>query len=235
VQLFSTSQRTDQSRKKRSETPFNFLDRSSEPSAVEVRKRLESWFAHYPSAQQQRLRCDLEADGRFYSASFELFLHEIFNGLNYKISVDPVINNRTPDFLIEKDGIKTIVEATSAEDGSLANLLLEDLIDYLRTHLPLKTHSVEMTVHGSLPNELRRSNIRDFLYKELSELTPVSYKKSIYKCNSRWKFDFCITPDSNPGFIWHPFSGTFDVAQKIKKTIRKKVRRYSALPEVYFS
>ena len=89
---------------KYSESHYRYLNISSKPEFVIMRKELEKWFQKYPDREKFEFskRFRNNDNDQFLSSFYELFLHELCLRLKYKVQVHPDIdsNNKHPDFLI---------------------------------------------------------------------------------------------------------------------------------------
>ena len=74
MQLFDSSERTDDSRKLGTEPIFTHFNRTPRQDFEEARILLESWFSQYPTEEQQELRSRIRSteDTTYKGAVFEL-------------------------------------------------------------------------------------------------------------------------------------------------------------------
>ncbi len=114
LHLFDVWQRTDASTASYGEDMYTFLDRVAGPFWDEVRSVLDDWFSRLPEESRPGLGGMLRSGGHgFWSAYWELLLHEVFLGVVDAIEVDPVVlGDKTPDFRVTIDGQTFLVEAT---------------------------------------------------------------------------------------------------------------------------
>lgn len=123
ITLFDESPRTDRS-------PYvstcEWLNKSALPEAVAIRETLERWFADYPNRgreeEKRKKKQDLcrrfnsGAKDDFYSAFFELYLHELLRGLGCGVDIEVPASGarKRPDFLVEAPCGETFyLEATA--------------------------------------------------------------------------------------------------------------------------
>lgn len=121
----------------RTETTFSFYNRSSLPEFAALRSMLERWAARLPSGKQKdivnRMRHKGQGSGQnetsFNGALLELFLHEFLNGTGGSVTVEPVIENLTPDFgVVENQPNESAVEYVleAADISTVRGTELED-------------------------------------------------------------------------------------------------------------
>lgn len=110
--LFEEKSRNYEKPMKASEDYYRYLDKISLEWGNQVRDILNIWFSHLPVEEQTEMKRRFQKDD-FQAAFFELFLHELFLKLGYKITIHPDIDGQEkhPDFLLEKDDFKFYLEA----------------------------------------------------------------------------------------------------------------------------
>jgi len=116
VTLFANRPRDCASEAGEEEPTWAFLDRVDDPVFDRVRRLMNAWFAHYPSAERTELRARLSSgdDIEFHSAWFELYLHELHRRLAFDIAAHPVLDDVTtrPDFRLTCGASAFLLEAT---------------------------------------------------------------------------------------------------------------------------
>lgn len=179
--LFDPIERFDSSPCRETEDSFTFLNRVDTPFWSKVRQLLEEWFAHYPVEEADKLRKAFRSDlpGHHWSAWWELYLHELFLRLDYEISLHPELpdSNKTPDFELQRDGSRLLVEATAVfsgirgggEDSSAPPPWMLAAINAV-TNPNFFLHFVEVSETGE--EQLKVSQIRDPLESWLGGLDP---------------------------------------------------------------
>lgn len=117
--LFDEKNRNYDNPKKIIEGDYEYLDKVSLEWGNQVRKILNKWFSNVPVDEKKDLKRRFQKDD-FHAAFFELFLHEMFSKLGYKITIHPDIVgvNKHPDFLLEKDDFKFYLEAKLCKEKS---------------------------------------------------------------------------------------------------------------------
>ena len=86
------------------------------------RRTLDSWLEKYPDHEKPDLvsRITSKDSYQHYSATFELYLHELLINLSYEIEVHPETKNcksTRPDFLVtDSDGFSFYVVAVRSSD-----------------------------------------------------------------------------------------------------------------------
>ena len=83
MQIFDDIPRTETRAKNERESFFPYYNRSARPMIAAVRQLLESWFARIPADAQRDLRARLRSpiDSQHEAAFWELYLHELFSGM----------------------------------------------------------------------------------------------------------------------------------------------------------
>jgi hypothetical protein len=120
--LFDALQRCDPSPASDSEDSFTFLNRVDTPFWAEVRRLLEEWFSRYPVDEgvELRERFRSKLPGQHWGAWWELYLHELFTRLGYRLTIHPDLpdSTKTPDFELRRDdGEHLYLEATVVFSG----------------------------------------------------------------------------------------------------------------------
>ena len=108
TQLFGDEPRNFTSRSLRAESIYSFLNRSSHPESVRVRKMLQRWVERLPhksrlefvSRIRQKGTGSKEDDRDFNATFFELVLHEFLVGTGGLIEVQPSVGRGRPDFRV---------------------------------------------------------------------------------------------------------------------------------------
>ncbi|HLW33809.1 MAG TPA: hypothetical protein VKX40_16225 [Aequorivita sp.] len=100
------------------ENSFNYYHKSTRKDILIIRETIESWFLSFPDSEKIELKNRFDKD--MDSAFFELFLYQMFKKLGFLITIHPELedSNKRPDFLIEKDGVQSYVEAKVCYDKS---------------------------------------------------------------------------------------------------------------------
>lgn len=95
---------------------FTYFDLSAREDIASIRKDLEDWFTRFPDEGKKELKAQFRVN--FSSCFFELYLHEVFIRLGFRLTVHPPIaeSNKHPDFLVEGNGMRFYVEAREATD-----------------------------------------------------------------------------------------------------------------------
>jgi integrase len=89
--LFDDAPRSDPSRARAQESPFQFLNRVSRPEEAAPRAILNAWFAYWPVDDREDLAARFRArdERQFYGAFWELYLHEVHRRLGFAATRDP--------------------------------------------------------------------------------------------------------------------------------------------------
>ena len=122
--LFSDMDRHYDGGKMHAEPSYDYLDRSARPEATAIRAVYEDWFRGFPEANKADLygRFSSPIGSQHVSASFELYLFQLFKRLCYSVIVHPETpsdRGTHPDFLLEQpDGERLYVEAVQSIEMS---------------------------------------------------------------------------------------------------------------------
>ena len=119
MNLFEDKKKEDNIPSNIIKTIYHSLVFSTNESEKKIKDCLNNWFSHLPEEEKGGLKNRFIRDD-FYSAFFELFLHEFFYKLGFKITFHPTIEgmNTHPDFLLEKNNFKFYLEATLCKEYS---------------------------------------------------------------------------------------------------------------------
>jgi hypothetical protein len=116
--LFADLTRTDPQPQRSAESTYQFLDRVEDPAFAQVRELFNDWFARFAAHQDGPAVADLRGRLRakqglqFYAAFWELYLHELFSRLGYRVEVHPEGPRPTrPDFVLSRDNKRFYLEA----------------------------------------------------------------------------------------------------------------------------
>ncbi|MGE0827265.1 MAG: hypothetical protein AB7G75_30035 [Candidatus Binatia bacterium] len=167
-----------------------YLNRSGRPTATRVRRVLEDWFSRYPIGEQRELKARLrsEDDEHFYSAFFELYLHELLTRLDYKVQVHPRIPGgtlRRPDFLVEKLGIEPFyLEAAITMDLSKEEAAAEARVNQAYdalNRLESPDFFLWLKVYGSPATPIPAKRLRAAVAKFLHQQDPQECTRLLYE------------------------------------------------------
>jgi hypothetical protein len=114
--LFDDAPRSDASRARAQESPFQFLNRVSRAEEAAPRAILDAWFAHWPVDDRDDLDARFRAkdERQFYGAFWELYMHEAHRRLGFAATRDPEMpdSSHRPDFLMSNGTESFYLEAT---------------------------------------------------------------------------------------------------------------------------
>lgn len=214
--LFPNKKPLDKDPKRYSEPDFGYLNRSARPEAVRVRKVLEDWFSRYPEEEKLEFLCRFQSSGdiHFTSAAYELYLHEIFLMLGYKVTVHPENPSgklSRPDFLlVNRSGYRFFLEATLAtdmgEEDRAAEARKNVVYDSLN-RLDSPNFFLSMSIKYSTDKAPSAKRMRQELSRWLSKLNPdglaaqieefgISSSSSYRYKHDGWEIEFTAIPKS---------------------------------------
>lgn len=109
------------------EPTYNYYNRSGRKDIAIIRDTLECWFSEIPDSEKSSIKSSFKKN--FDDTFYELFLHNLFSKLGYKVKIHPNIEGTTkkPDFLIEKNGMEIYVEAKISKDKTSEEEALEKM------------------------------------------------------------------------------------------------------------
>lgn len=124
--LFEDKERNDREPKRAAENSFQFIDRVDDPAFARVRETFNGWVTRFGSLQSNDATNDLlgrfrsKPDSQFYSAFWELYLHELHVRLGFSVEVHPESGRGTrPDFSLARDGRTLYLEAVMPNPSSV--------------------------------------------------------------------------------------------------------------------
>ena len=177
MSLFGDERKTDERWMGFSESEYSYLRRSSSPIAHNVRTLLEACLEKYPLTEQSDLISRIRSKRGYYSATFELILHEWLRRQGYALAPHPVLPNGEathPDFLVTcPDGSQLYLEAicTKEDDGRNPSpeALKTNALDVLyRAHHP--DFLIGVTSIGNPITQPSGRKLRDFVITWLNKL-----------------------------------------------------------------
>jgi hypothetical protein len=123
---FSDFQRTDELHKRRSESSFQYLDRSARPEIARVREYFCNAIQNYPLSERPELIARFQSgnESAFRSAAFEVLLFTGLSSIGFQLEPHPdpgTGSEKRPDFLVTApDGEQFFLEAVLAgeRDGT---------------------------------------------------------------------------------------------------------------------
>ena len=249
LRLFDQFARTDHRHAYRSETDFDFMNRSAWPACENIREVLERWFANYPDNHKGDLRARFrKGDHNHAAAFFELYLHQAMSRLELSPEVhpDPQIGKGRPDYAIAgAQGRTCYVEANVVSrhqwysDDPLENELL-DAIDVVAEPQPTQI-AVAVTTQGAL----QRSHQKDPLQREVREwldsIDPIALSPTNFdRCpvlrirRDDWVVELrAFGPLSRPSrrliHMGPTKAGISDAGPSLAENLKRKVKRYGTL------
>jgi len=259
MKLFDDNLRTDPTPRRDGEALFPFLNRVCGPRWEILRDLLQTWFADYGYVDRARLARDIRTpDSRkFFSAFWELCLHEYFRRLAFSLTPHPPIggSTRRPDFLLRKPAGAAFLEATvvhpTADELSFERRMapIYEAINKLRS--PDFSLNVEVLQVGTATPPGGR--LRQKLTAWLASLDPDNclppasdpsfWDLPRYEWAWRdWRFEFRAIPihadrRGRPGHRpvgWYPArGGPVDDHLAVRDALFTKARRYGTLGRPY--
>ena len=178
--LFSEYDRMgdDGSLKSRSESIYEYTNRSNRAEAYRVRKLLDDWFDRFPNGQAKdglKARITSKEVRVHYAAVFELALFAFFQAIGLRITVEPPVGGKQPDFHVEDNsGNRCIIEATTSfeiSDDEYARLQIgEETFAYINDHLISDNFSLDIEFPSWPKNTPKNSKIVEFIKKRIDDI-----------------------------------------------------------------
>lgn len=256
MNLFETTDRSDESHMRVDETLYEFFNRSASDYSIRLRDRLESWFKDYPEKEKSDLVSSFKND--WYPSYFELLLFRIFRTLKFGVVVHPEMENTTkrPDFMLSKDGIVIYAEARLARDKSEKEEKVENITNEIvdKINKNVASDSVFLSIYDIQIKQIKSEKLQE-LYRRLNEyieenkekirdesywISSERYKdRFIYECES-FRIECSLIPRTkstkkpvNIVGIQGSAAQIIDPIQYLKNAINRKASRYGKLDKPF--
>ncbi len=255
--VFDVVQRTDSSPMKLTETYYDFHNRSARQTMELFRCVIEDAVKNYPKSEVDELVRRLKSgdDNHFWSATFELFLHEALRREGFSLIPHPELpngSNKKPDFLVEdSDGRKFYLEATVVSGSSASDKSKEarkgEALDILNRS-PHKNFLIAIDERGSPNSTPSGKKLTQFVHEWLDSLDPDQAIQKISTRSTRslpstawyhngWKLIIRAIPIEPEGrgknaYLIDRYSVNADLsstANSIKNRIKAKGKRYGEI------
>lgn len=244
VPLFDNIERIYKNPALHSESLFSFYNRSASPGAEKVRELLENWFNQYPDGKKGIFAKKIRKD--FYPLFFELFTYSLIRMCFKNVVVEPKIGNKTPDFLVNDNDIRILIESTvvlyeskkararrNIEDLLYDEINRQDIPDFILHLKKLYISERQTPPIGTIARNIKK--IADSIGRE-----EASNKKQIYIDLEYPEYDcylkVCFIPRRKSRKRHHRPIGIYPIRtwwggseQFIAKAIRKKAHKYNRL------
>jgi hypothetical protein len=180
LQLFSDITRTDSGPRRYIESSAEYLDRSAQPEAANIRRLLEDWFSRYPLEHRMELHgrlCSAD-DTEHHAATFELALHELLMRLGMTLEVHPCAetDRGRPEFWARTAAGETfLLEAVTASLSSAQNRRADRLIDTVYdqiNQLDSPNFFLHLRSRGNCYTQPSGQRLRSFLQENLEQVDP---------------------------------------------------------------
>jgi len=225
MKLFEEKKRNDRTARKRSETWFTLLDRSSIPEVQRTRELLEEWFAIFPESSDGRNKIDLSStfrntkdDRGVLSAFFELYCHALLHHQGFTCEARHHTKDPNYEFRVFQNGTPVFcMECVTVSGMSNEEYNIRKTIDFIYDELDERLGSPNFFIAVSVEKEGSRmpavSNIIPALEKWLAGLdpdeaakaakpgkwltaTPAPYRKDVVD-DGGWHLSFVAIPKKN--------------------------------------
>ena len=249
--LFDDIKRTDLGPAKRSESHFDYLNRSAEDEIVQCREHVEKMYSLFPENKDVRGRLRSEDNIVFISAFTELYFQTLFSALDFEVTIHPKKEGTSsrPDWLLTKNsGEELYCEATASFPEKYkrsATKHQDRAIDYLRDNLE---NGTRLSIHfrGYPKTSLKPSQLKKEIQTQIDEKKSSAEKDSPDMESSTELSEF--TSDSiDRVFVRRPklegVSGAVismgsgvevvTVAKRIRRRLRQKAKKYGQLKKPF--
>lgn len=177
MKLFEDKLRTNHKPASSGENAYLYYDNNQQPKIVEIRNLLNKWFENYP--EENKLELKQSFRNNFYTAFYELFIHEIFYCQGYELQIHPTLedSNNKPDFLAKKGKEEFYIEATTvsylSEIESKKQNFKQKFIDELnKINSPNFWLAIEK-LEFKKDNFPKAKTIRDKFEQKLNTINPI--------------------------------------------------------------
>jgi hypothetical protein len=258
LNLYDFFVRTETDYKQRTESAFNYENRSARVEFDRIRSQLQQWFDQYPRKGKLDLlsRFKSSDDTQHYSAFFELYCYTLLQKQGFRVDLhteSTARKGKRPDFAAHADnGRSFYLESTvlydSKEERSF-EARRKELYDYLDNNMESPDYFLEIEIVSSSSEALPLRRIRDYLDRKYEKVDYASivdlYENQEYDelpawsfVEKGWRIDFTPIPKSkgsrgkeNLRPIGVEFTGIqwIDARSPILKSLRAKAKRYGAL------
>jgi hypothetical protein len=238
---------------------FEFFDSNAENRVKIVRDVLNDWFSRYPDSHKADLKQGFK--NNFYTAMYELFIHELFIKQGFQLFPHPTIPNSTkrPDFLVVKDSIEFYIEATVlkgiSEEESKKQNFHDNLISQLQKINSPNCWLAIYSVKFKSDKQPATKTIKKAIEEKLAEIdpdelaaalsrNPIGFKKFNYE-DDKVKIELAALPKSEEargekgirpiGLQYSGVSITPAAAESdlIKESFKGKAIRYGKLDKPF--
>jgi hypothetical protein len=175
--IFDTGARAATGRKLRTESVFEYLNRSAAVPAGAVRELIERWYAAFPEDGRADIRGRLRSGeaAAFDSGFHELCLHDLLSQLGLTAELHPVLatSTKNPDFLVHDDAPGDFyLEAVAPTDVAdpAARQRAAVLLDGLDAKLENANYWLSITVERYSAQTGSTKRFRRFVEQALADL-----------------------------------------------------------------
>lgn len=256
IALFDDVDRVDPAGAAHAEGIFAFLNRVRSEFFGNVRDLLESWFERLPADAKAQVRGRFRStdDRQVLGAFWELYLHEMFSRLGFRLTHEPAIAgvSTRPDFLVEGHGASFYLEATivGTADAEVAAARRRSRAFDVLNRLQTDDFMLWLDVISEGSQDPRAARLRDELEGWLRELDAEEAVRGYEKrgldglparvwAEDGWEIRFRAIPKkpeargelvSRPIGAWGPGQASaIDTFGPIRRDLEQKASRYGEL------
>src|SRR6185437_11128089 len=252
LSVFDLLPRTDKEPKKRSESRFEYLNRSDTLARERMCGQIDRWYAEYPDDGRHELRQRFRSgnDRDFDSALHELVLHALAKALRCELRLHPDLqgSSKHPDFILESSPhCNTYLEAVNPTDLSpeeegaekRKGAVLDGLDD-----LDMQDFGVGITQRRTGKQPLSQKRLRSRVKEILQSLDPATLADKLSSGGIEalprfslheddWELELTVMPKSTPGGRLIGIEMTevhkIDTTSPLRARLKRKAGRYGEL------
>jgi hypothetical protein len=198
--LFDEVERTETRAKRERESSFLYLNSSARKPIAAAREVFELWFNGFPETGKADLRARFRSpiDAQHQSAFWELYLHELFSRLGFRLEVHPDVGGTPnhPDFLVYANDspqfyLEAIVAGIPSSKEAGADARLAEVLD-LVNKMEIRGWFLQVEYQGASDTQPSVKELRKKLDEWMNSLVEESIEATIKA--EDW--------DSLPRFEW---------------------------------
>jgi len=199
--LFDKIERAEQRPKREREPIFDYYNSSARRPIAALRELLQTWFDSYPASGKKDIQARFRSriDGQHKSAFWELYLHELFTRMKYRLRVHPVLKESAnhPDFLVSegrspKFYLEAIVAGLPSTKDVGAEARLAEVIDLINK-MQTPDYLLELLYRGTCDTPPPVGKLRKALISWLRSLDlkaiDAAYKASNFDLTPRFEWN----------------------------------------------
>jgi hypothetical protein len=251
--MFDDFERTDLATSSRSESTYEYLNRTARPAFAVVRQLLDAWFRDYPDDGRDELLTRFRAPrvDTHSGAFFELYCHALLKKHGFSLVPHPSLDGQltAPDFLVSQNGNRLFyfeatlaMPTTAAQASASRDAGLEDAINKMH----LRDFYIGKSVSDAGKSSPSWKGLREFITTSAAGLNPddaAACKAARFRYRiDDWAIDIWFLPkkpearSDSRGRALGMTSAPMQYSQPqegIKSSLKKKASKYGDLDLPY--